>query len=248
MTPTDSTTPQETVLIIDNDPLSLEWFRRSLAREDIRAITAENGEDGIRLAREERPIAIFLDVVMPEMDGWAVLNTLKADPELADIPVVMTTMLDERGKGQALGAVDYLMKPVDRARLLHLVKQYRRQKKVGPVLIVEDDATNREILARMLRKMGRKVEEAGNGKDALRKVSETQPELIVLDLMLPVMDGLSFVRELRKIQAFKSIPVVVLTAKDLTDEDRQLLLQGSVQKILQKGAYNREELIRELAS
>jgi CheY-like chemotaxis protein len=217
-----------------------------LAREDVRAVTAENGEEGIRLAREERPIAIFLDVVMPEMDGWAVLNALKADPELAEIPVVMTTMLDERGKGQALGAVDYLMKPVDRARLLGIVKQYRRQKKSGPVLIVEDDATNREILARMLRKLGRKVEEASNGKDALSKVSESQPDLILLDLMLPIMDGLSFLRELRKVQAFRSIPVVVLTAKDLTEEDRQVL-RGNVQKILQKGAYNRDELIRELA-
>src|SRR5262249_55924170 len=148
-------------------------------------------------------------------DGWTVLARLKADPETAALPVIMTTMLDERNRAQGLGAAGYLLKPVDRSRLLAVVESYRPEPETapGPILVVEDDATNREVLTRMLRRRGLPVVEAENGAVALQLVAQTRPSLIVLDLMLPVMDGLTFVRELHRVPAHRSIPIVVQTSK-----------------------------------
>src|SRR5262249_8476684 len=129
----------DTVLVIDNDPVAVEWLTRKLIREGLSVLSASEGEEGLRLARQQRPSAIFLDIVMPGMDGWAVLAALKADPQLATIPVVMVTMLDERKKGLALGVVDYLIKPVERARLATLLEQLRRKPESRSVLVVEDD-------------------------------------------------------------------------------------------------------------
>src|SRR5262249_4432129 len=175
---------QETVLVIDDDPVAVEWLTRKLTREGLRVISASEGEGGLRLARQQRPSTIFLDVVMPGLDGWAVLAALKADPRLAAIPVVMVTMLDERKKGLALGVADYLIKPVDRARLATLMDQLRRKPQMRSVLVVEDDAICREMLVRALGKQGWQVREAGDGRAALQCVAEAPPTLILLDLML----------------------------------------------------------------
>src|SRR5438105_10858247 len=235
---------QDTVLVVDNDPLVLELVSRSLSRENYKVVTTLRGDEGLRLARELRPAAILLDVVMPGMDGWTVLTALKADPDLSAIPVVMLTMVDDRNKGFALGASDYLIKPIERNRLAAILRRFRGKKSPRSVLIVEDDASNREILARWVRQEGWSAIEVDNGQVALERVAQSPPELILLDLLMPVMDGFAFIRELHKTQGFRRIPIVVLTAKELGKEDR-LELSGAVGKILQKGSYNRDVVLRE---
>jgi CheY-like chemotaxis protein/nitrogen-specific signal transduction histidine kinase len=233
------------VLVIDDDPTVRELLQRSLNKEGIRVVSAAGGEEGLRLARELHPTAITLDVMMPGMDGWAVLTALKADAKLADIPVIMLTIVDDKNLGYALGASDYLTKPVDRDRLIAILKKYRGKGSSRLVLVVEDDAAAREILLRTLKKEGWTVTAAENGRVALQRVAQQRPALILLDLMMPEMDGFQFVEALRAREAWRSIPIIVVTAKDLTVEDH-LRLNGYVEKILQKGAYSREALLVEI--
>jgi CheY-like chemotaxis protein len=234
-----------TVLVIDDDPSVRDLMQRYLSKEGFRVETASGGEEGLRLAGELRPDVITLDVLMPEMDGWAVLTALKADPELASIPVIMLTIVDDKNRGYALGVSEYLTKPVDRERLVAVLHKYRSVPPPLHALVVEDDAATREMLWRVLEGEGWTVAEAENGRVALERVAEEQPALILLDLMMPEMDGFEFVHELRKHGAWRSIPIVVVTAKDLTTEDR-LRLNGYVEKILRKEAYSREALLTEV--
>jgi CheY-like chemotaxis protein len=205
-------------------------------------LTAAGGEDGLRLARARRPDAITLDVLMPGMDGWAVLSALKANPELADIPVIMLTIIDDTATGYALGASQYLTKPIDRARLTAVLGKYRRDL---PVLVVDDDASVRLLLRRILEGEGYTVVEAENGQAALVRMGEQVPGVILLDLMMPEMDGLAFVGALRAREAWREIPVVIITAKELTADELERL-NGSVVRILQKGAYGRDALLAEV--
>ena len=230
------------ILAIDDDPAARDLLERFLTREGFQVRTAPDGEEGLRLARELRPAAITLDVMMPRVDGWAVLARLKADPELADIPVIMVTMLDQRNLGYALGAVDYLTKPIDWGRLGSVLGNYHSARS-GDVLVVEDEPDLRSLLQRMLVKQGYQVRDAENGRVALERVREQAPALILLDLMMPEMDGFQFLDELRKVPEWRSIPVLVITARDLTEEDRRRL-NGGVQHILEKAAYQQEELLR----
>lgn len=232
------------ILVIDDDPKIHDLMKRYLTREGFDVITASGGGEGLQLARKERPLAITLDVLMPEMDGWAVLYSLKADPDLADIPVIMLTVMDDRNLGFTLGASEYLNKPIDRKRLLDVLGKYR-QVEDAPVLIVEDDEETRRILRHIIEKDGRKVEEAENGRAALEVIAAATPSLILLDLMMPVMDGFEFLGELRKNEPLRSIPVVVVTARDLTAAEREQL-DGSVSRIIQKGSYSRDDLLSEV--
>ncbi len=233
-----------TVLVIDDNAEARDLIGRFLESDGFAVIRAPDGPAGLELARRHRPQAITLDVLMPGMDGWSVLSILKADPELADIPVIMATVLDNRPLGFALGAAEYLTKPVDRNRLRSVLARHRRDG-AGEVLVVEDDPGTRELLRRTVEGEGWRVSTAENGAVALDRVRQHQPSLILLDLMMPVMDGCRFATELRRNEAWREIPVIVLTAKDLTTEDRRML-NGEVQGVLQKGALSREELLREI--
>ena len=234
-----------TVLVIDDDPVVRDVMRRFLDSEGFRVATASDGAEGLRLARQLRPVVITLDVLMPHMDGWAVLTALKAEPGLADIPVIMLTMIDEKNFGYLLGASDYMTKPIDRQRLATMLHKYRPAQPACTVLVVEDDSATRRRLRRMLKKQGWAVTEAENGRVALERMAEQRPVLVVLDLMMPTMDGFAFIVELRQREEWRTIPIVVLTAKDLTPEERQRL-NGSVEQILLKGAYSREDLLGEV--
>ena len=207
--------------------------------------SAPDGDTGLRLARETQPAAITLDVVMPGKDGWAVLKELKSDSQLRDIPVIMVSMIEDRNIGYALGAVDYLTKPVDRERLSQIISQYRCQNPPCPILIVEDDNETRELMRRTLEGDGWDVAEARHGREALERIRERTPDVIILDLMMPVMSGFEFLGELRSVEAWRKIPVVVATAKDLTEEDRELL-SSAVEAILKKGAYTRDQLLEQV--
>jgi CheY-like chemotaxis protein/anti-sigma regulatory factor (Ser/Thr protein kinase) len=231
-----------TVLVIDDEPAVRDLMQRFLTREGFRVVTAPGGEEGLRRARELRPDAITLDVMMPGMDGWAVLSALKADAAVADIPVIMLTIVDDKNLGYALGAADYLTKPIDRERLVTVLERHRRDL---PVLVVDDDAGLRELLRRMLEPEGYAVVEAENGRVALERLRDVSPSVILLDLMMPEMDGFEFVAEFRRHEAWRAIPIVVVTAKDLSQEDRERL-NGHVQKILQKGTHGRDQLLTEV--
>jgi signal transduction histidine kinase/DNA-binding response OmpR family regulator len=237
----------DTVLVIDDDDSAREILVRGLAKEGFRVLRASSGEDGVRLAREQRPDVITLDILMPGMDGWSVLRMLKSDPTVAEIPVVLITMVDGRDMGKALGAADYLPKPIDRERLAAVLRKYKCSNPPCPVLVVEDDAPTRELMKRTLTSAGWNVCEAANGRDALSLVRKSRPDLILLDLMMPEMDGFQFVEQLRENPGWRDIPVVVVTAKELTVADRDRL-SGHVRTILQKGALSHEELAREIRS
>ena len=231
-----------TVLVIDDDGAVRDLMSRFLGKEGFRVVAAAGGEEGLRLARELSPDVITLDVLMPGMDGWSVLAALKADAALAEIPVVMLTMLDDRNLGYALGAADYLTKPIDRERLVTVLERYRRDL---PVLVVDDDPDFRDLARRMLEREGYTVVEAENGRAALDRLRDTVPGVVLLDLMMPEMDGFDFVAAVRADAAWRSVPIVVITAKDLSPEDHERL-NGYVARVLQKGALSRETLLGEV--
>jgi CheY-like chemotaxis protein/nitrogen-specific signal transduction histidine kinase len=194
------------VLVIDDDPVQRDLIERFLSKEGFTVRCAGSGEAGLRFARQSRPVAITLDVMMPEMDGWSVLAELKADAELRDVPVIMLTMVDDPERGFSLGAADYATKPVDRARLSQILKKYTCANPPCPVLLVEDDVATRAVTRNILEKEGWKVSEAENGKVALQKMEEERPTLILLDLMMPEMDGFEFADCVRQHPEWRSIP------------------------------------------
>jgi PAS domain S-box-containing protein len=233
------------VLVIDDDPVQRDLLDRFLSKEGFCVRTAAGGDAGLRLARQLRPVAITLDVMMPDMDGWSVLAALKADAALRDIPVIMLTMVDDPERGFTLGAADYATKPVDRARLSHILKKYTCPHPPCPVLMVEDDPATRELTRAILEKEGWMVSEAENGRAALACMERERPSLILLDLMMPEMDGFEFADRVRQHPEWRSIPIVVLTAKDLTAEERRRL-DGSVETILRKAGDSRTALLNQV--
>jgi CheY-like chemotaxis protein/anti-sigma regulatory factor (Ser/Thr protein kinase) len=233
-----------TVLVVDDDKTVRELIERQLTREGFSVVTASGGKEGLRLARELHPAAITLDVMMPDLDGWTVLAAIKGDPELADIPVVLVSIVDEKNRGYALGATDYMVKPVDRARLSGVLRNICGA--VGRrVLVVDDDEITRRGMRVALEQNGWQVGEAENGRVALARVAEGRPDIIVLDLMMPEMDGFEFLVEMRSRAEWRDIPVLVVTAKDLTMEERSRL-NGDVERVLQKSGAGLDELLREI--
>ena len=234
-----------TVLVIDDDDDARDLLSRFLEREGYNVAVASGGEEGLRLAKEIKPAVITLDVMMPSMDGWAVLSNLKKDPELASIPVIMLTIVEEEQMGLALGASEYLTKPIDWEKLSGILRKFNLDSGSSSVLVVEDDPATREMMRRTLEKDGWSVVEAENGRIGLERVAESRPSLILLDLMMPEMDGFEFVSHLQADSANRSIPIVVVTAKDTTEEERKAL-KGHVQAVLQKGEHSRDGLLEQI--
>jgi len=237
---------RQLVVVIDDDEDAGIILKRNLEQSGYEVMVANNGAEGIKLVKTYHPLAVTLDVMMPGMDGWSVLTALKSDPETSHIPVIMVTMLQDRSLGFSLGASEFLTKPVSQDKLRAILNRFG-----GPsteyTLVVEDDPSNRQLICRMLEKENIRYIEAGNGNQALEQISKEIPALVLLDLMMPVMDGFQFVSLLRQNPKFAHIPVVVITAKDLTAEERQRLT-GSVSQIIQKGAVDREKLLRDITA
>jgi CheY-like chemotaxis protein len=236
-----------TVLVIDDDVDMLDMMQRFLQKEGFQVTTASSGVEGLRLARELHPAAITLDVLMPHIDGWKVLKTLKSEPETKDIPVVMITLLQDKSMGLSLGALEFMTKPINRHRLVQILKRYCPGPSAQPILVVDDDPNIRGLLSRLLDQEGWRVLEAADGKEALDQVDREIPGLIFLDLMMPVMDGFTFIKELRRKANWRKIPIIVITSKDVTHEEMKLL-EENVVTILQKGAYTRQELLEQVSS
>jgi len=233
------------VLVIDDDPAARELLGRFLTENGFQARFAADGPQGLEMARALRPAAITLDVMMPGMDGWSVLTVLKTESELAHIPVIIVSVVGNHALGYALGAHHFMSKPIDRDRLAEVLSRFRSPDQIQRILVVEDDHANREIVRRMLVKEGWAVSEAANGRIAMERVAEEVPDLILLDLMMPEMDGFELVAALRRHPDWHAIPVVVLTAKDIDQDDRDRLA-GSVRTLLQKGAVDKDMLLAEL--
>ncbi len=234
-----------TVLVIDDDEIALDMMRRFLTRQGFDVVTASDGEKGLMLAAEISPAVITLDVMMPGIDGWEVLHRLKSDPELATIPVVMLTIVNEKNKGYTLGVSDYVTKPIDRDHLRSVMQRYKFNDSCHQVLVIDDDETVRQTLRRTLIDEEWQVIEAENGRTALDRLQDHEVQLILLDLMMPEMDGFEFLTELHKQSNIKHIPVIVVTGVDLTDDDRRYL-NGGVERILSKTANNEDELLAEV--
>jgi CheY-like chemotaxis protein len=233
------------VLLIHDDRTQRDVIRRYLSKEGFCVRAAANGERGLSLARQLVPRAIILDVRMHGMDGWSVLLALKAEPNLRDVPVIMMTMESVPESGFILGATDIATKPVDRVRLSQTVKKYACPHPPCSVLLVEDNPVARELTRRILEKEGWKVSEAENGRVALESMERERPSLILLDLMMPEMDGFEFAFQVRQKLHWRAIPIVVLTARDLSGDERRRL-NGCVEKILQKAGDSCDSLLHQL--
>ncbi len=230
------------ILVVDDDATVRELVVRHLERAGFAAVAARGGQEGLRLVRELRPAAVTLDIMMPDIDGWTVLAAIKGDPELAGIPVVLMSIVDQKNRGYALGAADYLVKPVDRGTLVETLTGLCGST-AGRALLVDDDEVVRRGVRQALEPIGWKVAEAENGLLAVESLTAARPDVIILDLMMPQMDGFEFLDELRRRPEWQDIPVVVITAKDLTEEERNRL-NGGVERIIQKS--DRDEMLRQL--
>ena len=238
--------PKGRVLIIDDDEAVHAVLTNMLTREGYSTRDARDGKEGLRLAREYQPDIVILDILMPGMDGWTVLSQLKATPECANIPIILLTMLENKDMGFALGAADYLTKPIEAEKLLPVLERHVASHQRGTVLVVEDDPPSRELVVRMLEQEGVSVKEASNGREALDIIQGgTVPSMIILDLVMAGMDGFEFLRQIRPHPEWSKIPVVVVSSLDLTTEAQQVL-KGQVERIFEKGRFAREDLLREV--
>lgn len=231
------------VLVVDDDPTVRDLLGRVLGRSGFQVVTAGNGTEGLALARARRPKAIILDVLMPGMDGWTVLGKLKDDPSLHEVPVIVLSMTDDASLGYALGATDFITKPVDRGRLLGVLGRVMPKRDgATEVLLVEDDAATRDMMSKMLDQDGFEVSEAADGVRALERLREREPDVVVCDLMMPNMDGFELIQHIRENPAWVNLPIIVVTAKELT-RDEEARLSGSVERIVQKGSFTRDQLL-----
>ena len=238
-------TRADCVLVIDDDATARELIADHLKAQGFSVVTAAGGVEGLKLAKELQPTAITLDVMMPDLDGWSVLAALRQNPELADIPVIMVSIVDEHRRGIALGAAGYLTKPIDRERLHRLIRRFQAPTPPTRVLMVEDDALQRERMLGWLERPQWIVREAANGREALNVLRKEKPDVILLDLMMPEMDGFEVVAALQKNADWQEIPVIVITSLDLNAKDRERLNSG-VQSVLVKEKFRPEDLVERI--
>jgi len=218
------------VLVIDDDPNARALLSRFLTREGFSVRTASDGVTGLELARELKPRAILLDVMMPHMDGWAVLSALKADPEVADIPVVMETIVNEKGLAFSLGAEDYLTKPIQWPRLKKVLERFRSTPPAR-ALVVDDDDSTEGLLGELLEKEGWSVIRAHDRDAVFARLAENRPSLLLVDLNMSKANGFALVRELRRLPEWRDVPVVALSSHELSADER-MRIEGHVQQII----------------
>ena len=238
----------KTILIIDDDPTVSELIKRQLTKDAYNVVIANNGKEGIELARKIKPNLITLDILMPEMDGWSVLRTLKADPEVSKIPVVMASILDEKNKGFSLGAADFLSKPIQKEYLMKSIRNLIGDKENLKICLIEDDESLRFTVKEILEKQNVQIMEAENGKVGMNILQneEIKPDLILLDLMMPVMNGFEFLKAIRETE-LNSIPILVLTGAELSGDEKTFLL-GETQRILEKSEDTMSTIVNEVSN
>ncbi len=234
----------ERVLVVEDDAHAYELISSALGSAGYLAIRARHGDEALKLARESRPVAVTLDLVLPGLDGWEVLKRLKGDPTTRDIPVVIISIVENRELGVALGADDYFVKPVDRERLLDRVRQLTRNTRPR-LLLIDDDHSVHALLDEQMARLGYTIESAFTGESGVQTAKETTPDLIILDLMMPGMSGFEIAGALKDAPETANIPIVVLTSKEISADDRREL-QSKVTSFVQKGRSAKEQLVREI--
>jgi signal transduction histidine kinase/CheY-like chemotaxis protein/HAMP domain-containing protein len=228
------------ILCIDDDPDVIEILRKYLVPEGYSVASALSGDEGIKMAAQFKPALITLDIMMPQKDGWQVLRELKANARTKDIPVVIHSIIDNKPLAISLGAIDVIVKPTDPSRLLHLAKQYCKTSDQF-LLVIDDNEDFAEAIRRLLMEDGFTVKVANNGKAGLEILKTSTPSLILLDLVMPEMDGFAVVRELQQNTAWKKIPVVILSGKDLSETEwKQLNMY--ISDFMKKGSISNVEL------
>jgi CheY-like chemotaxis protein len=233
------------ILVIDDDANARDIIGEQLRAEGFPVVMAAGGLEGLKLAKELRPLAITLDVMMPDLDGWSVLAALRQDAQLAETPVIMVTILDEQRRGMALGAAGYLTKPIDRERLHDLVQRFHAPVRPTRILLVDDDPDQRQRIRAWLEGQHWCVTEAGNGREALALLDSARPDLILLDLMMPEMDGFQVADALHRDPRWQDVPVIVITARDLDAADRERLNSG-VRSVLVKESFRPADLVNRI--
>jgi CheY-like chemotaxis protein len=231
------------VLAIDDDPDTIYLLRENLAEAGYEVIVASDGEHGLHKAREHRPGAIVLDILMPQRDGWQVLHELKADPMTRDIPIIVLSIVDQKDLGFRLGASDYLLKPPDRDALVAALRRV-----AAPpcrLLVADDDPLVPDLIRQLLEDLGCEIEAAGDGRVALAMLAQRRPDVLLLDLLMPNLDGFGVLEQVAQNPALSGLPVIVLTAKTLSSDERALL-QRRVLAIIEKRGLDRASLLQEV--
>jgi CheY-like chemotaxis protein len=234
------------VLLVEDNPEAAEILARHLDGGGFRIEIARTGIEAVTMARDLKPVAITLDILLPEIDGWEVLYRLKEDTSTRNIPVVVVSVIDNPSLGRALGAIDYFVKPVDGGALLSRLGEYTFTTKASPerirVLVVDDEPANLDLLATLLEPAGFTVIRATGGQEGINAAKSEIPNLVLLDLMMPGVTGFDVVEALRADETTRSIPIMVLTAKELTVADKRAL-NGHVAAIFQRGSVAGTELV-----
>lgn len=224
------------VLVVDDDPAVHDVLAATLNKEGYRITHAKDGTEALHLMRTHPPDIVTLDVMMPRMDGWSVLGVMKSEPQLAHIPVIMLTIVDHRNLGFSLGASEYMTKPIDRNRLIALIAKFVSSKREGTVLVIDDDPDVRAMVKATIEDVGMQATAVANGQAALDWLaSHPQPVLVLLDLMMTEMDGFEFLERVRQNPHYVDLPIVVLTAKELTAHERAYLADRTL-LVLSKSA------------
>ena len=237
---------KKVLLAIDDDPNVLSLLKQNLEDEGYYVVGALNAEEGVRRAKEIHPFAVTLDILMPQKDGWGVLSDLKADPATRDIPIIVLSIIDNKELGFSLGAFDYLLKPFEKEAILAVLHRIPGMP-AKRVLVVDDEPAAVNLLMQILQDEGYQVKEAYSGKEAVRALETSPLDIILLDLLMPEMDGFEVIRRVKANPRWRNIPIIVITAKDLTDDDCSFLRQ-SVDRIMQKAGLARETLMKEVQS
>ncbi len=227
------------VLVIDDDPDGRVLIGQVVESAGYRVVTVSSGQDGLRMARECHPDVITLDLLMPEMDGWMVLRQLKSDPALRDIPVVVVSIVAQEQKGAVLGAVDVLQKPVSREALLAVLARIVRAS-AGQILVVDDNEDDRRLLAESLRDSRFSVRIASSAREALRMIELSPPDAVVVDLVMPEVDGYTMIHLLRRNPHFRDLPVVVVTGREISLEERRMIQLQACAVLAKTGDIERE--------
>jgi DNA-binding response OmpR family regulator len=226
--------PERLILVVDDDAGVRQLIARHLEQEGWKTVQAANAADALRIARESRPVLMTLDIMMPDASGWSVLEKLKAEPDTAQIPVLVVTIVEDQRLVLSLGAADYLAKPYERKELIDRVRRLLPALRGHRVLIVDDDPEARSLMSRILEEEGAEVSLAPDGREGMRLLEEVKPELVLLDLMMPGMSGFEMVARIRSTPGHEQIPIVIVSAKELTAEDMRTL-NGHIQRFVSKG-------------
>ena len=237
------------IMVVEDDLQSANLIRRFFEMEGFRVFNVRNGNDVLEHARKIRPIAITLDIMLPGKDGWQVLQELKNDVYTQNIPVFVVSVMEDRHRAYTLHADDYFLKPIDRTLLVNRIKELAgrsvKENVVHEILVVDDDPNALFLLSSFLEKEGFKVRKAMNGPEAMDAMRESAPDLVVLDLLMPGMSGFELMEYMRQQKPLRQVPIVVLTAKEITDEDKRRLT-GQVRQYMQKASYSIHDLLHEI--